>query len=539
MRRRLLQVFGKKRSWSEPRTQRARGVSAGPPLTPRVRCVRGSENACFFRLALLAVLLSSATLVIPARAQEAESRTIPFEGPEIVCHILHTFKMEPIVSLEEAAKDPVHTVIVVFGDPHILGELHKATGSLNRYRKEGGNLLVATDRQFRDDDLRIQVSGRIVTVPANLKEWDAYHTELQCPKLNYYAPFWPKINDDFNELRHLFVPRQKDVRDHPLFSFLQKWIATNCPSNVDVSEDDTGLQDLLVFPFGTPRITGGGLRGGPMRYMVGSPKDTPPHGRALFIAGHGMFMNGMMLQPDNDNFAFTANAVRWLREGTDEPRTKALFIVNGEIITNFDMKLTPPPPPIPIPPMKMLGRLIRGLENERFFHRVLGEATGSHIGVVVAVIFGVVTIMVLLYGAKKFMAGRHHVETAVPSMVGASPPMNTTEPIEQRQQALLRQGEFRTEARQLVLDWLRQEFDVTPDRWRAEVDARFSVTELFWTRGRLQNKADTVLRLARLQPPHISRHEFYVLVESLQELSGALKQGRLALLVDGKNVRQP
>ena len=273
--------------------------------------------------------------------------------------------------------------------------------------------------------------------------------------------------------------------------------------------------------------------------MVGSPKDAPPGGRALYIAGDGMFMNGMMLQSDNDNFDFTVNAFRWLREGPQSTkRTKALLVVNGEIVTNFNMNLTPQPQ-IPIPPLKMANRLIRGLESERFFHRVLSGLLGSSIGKVVAVLAGLVTFVVLLYGAKKIMAGRYHVETEVPILIGPQPAMSATDPTEQRQQALLRQGDFWDESRHLILEWFRLEFGVTPHRWVAGVDVKFHVEDLFWSRWRLQSQADYVLQLARaLGPIRVSRSQFFGLVDGLKKMSGALKDGRLALLIDGKNVRQ-
>jgi hypothetical protein len=89
------------------------------------------------------------------------------------------------------------------------------------------------------------------------------------------------------------------------------------------------------------------------------------------------------------------------------------------------------------------------------------------------------------------------------------------------------------------LEWFRQEFDVTPNRWLAGVDARFHVEDFFWSRWRLQGQADYVLRLARAPGPvRVSRPQFFGLVEGLKKLSGALKDGRVALLVEGKNVRR-
>ena len=76
-----------------------------------------------------------------------------------------------------------------------------------------------------------------------------------------------------------------------------------------------------------------------------------------------MFFNGMMAPDNNDNFEFAVHAARWLLEGTDgKTHSKALFIVDGRIVTTF----APPPQPIPMPPLSILNRLLRGWEEERW-----------------------------------------------------------------------------------------------------------------------------------------------------------------------------
>jgi hypothetical protein len=490
-----------------------------------------------------AVLLIATFLALPVRAQEKEVRTIPFEGPEIVCHILHGFEMKPVEQIEEATDDPTQTVIIVFGNPKGFIELHKATGDLKQFLRDGGNLLIATDHPVNDRDLRILIRGEPVRVSEELRHFYGYRGETQCPKLMYVDPL-SRVKDKRDGPAEDFLQNQRDVRDHPLFRFLQKEIATNCPSYVDVFEDRTSrqeLQDLLIFPGNDFDMWARwNLRGGRKRYMVGSAKDASPTGRELYIAGQGMFMNGMMLQTDNDNFAFTVNAVRWLREGPDgTPRTKALFIVDGEIITDFNMKLTPPLPPIPVPPVKALNRLIRGLENERFFHRLLADLMGDWRSRFIGILLGLTTLIVLLYGTKKFLAGRYHLETAVPQLLGPQPAPPLAAPLEQRQQAMMRQGDFWEASRHLALEWFRQEFDVTPDQWRGDVQAEFHVEGFFWTRWRLQRVAGAVLQVARTEAPmRMSRHAFFVLAATLRELSQARADGRLTLLVEGKNVRQ-
>jgi hypothetical protein len=458
---------------------------------------------------LLAVMIAWAALVSSARAQEQEVRTIKFDDMDVFCHILHTFDLKPVPTVKAALADPTNTLIIVLGDPRGMVQMRR----LHPYLDQGGNVLIATDRPWRSDDGRVSIVGRPMVMPPPF----SYRMVPECPRL---------------------TPRFLD--NHPLFHFLTRGIATNCPSYMDVPENDRTLQDLLVYPAGPSRIAGQGLRGGLFRYMVGSAGNAAPRGRELYIAGHGMFMNGMMVQEDNDNFEFTRNAIRWLREGPNgRDRTKALLIIDGETVSEFDKKLTPPLPPIPMPPLTVLARLLRGLEDERFFHHLLGDIMGERTGMVVAILFGIITFVVLIYAAKKFMEGRTHVEAKVPSLLGPQPVMSATEPIEQRQRALLRQRDFWEEARFLVLKWFRQEFDVTPHRWHAEVNAAFQAEGFWWSRSALRRQANFVLRLARdPEKTPISRHDFFVLLETLRALTAAVQDGRLALLVEGKNVRQ-
>ena len=49
--------------------------------------------------------------------------------------------------------------------------------------------------------------------------------------------------------------------------------------------------------------------------IYGSPSQAPPGERMLIIANQGVFMNGMMVQEDNDNFQFAWNAVGRLGQG--------------------------------------------------------------------------------------------------------------------------------------------------------------------------------------------------------------------------------
>ncbi len=371
-------------------------------------------------------------------------------------------------------------------------------------------MLVVTDYPFTSD-LNIQVSGTRIEQP----EPFTYGGKPQCPLL-----------------------RCAWGGKHPLFAPLYKEIATNCPSSVTIDDGARGVQPLLTFF----NVENGGIEFRD-HYMVGSPKDAPPQGRILFIAGQGMFMNGMMLRTDNDNFDFAVNAIRWLREGPDgTTRSRALLLVDGKIVTDFNMDLSPgmAPPPIPIPPVKALNRLIRGMEEERLFHKILHGLLGDHADRVIGVMFAIASFGLLIYGAKKFLEARFHHETGVPRMVGiVTPLVSGVRRGQQRQLALYDQPNAAKESRQLVRDWLRTEFGVQPEQWSANTPIEFRAAGAFWTRRALQRRADEVLRVARgaeLAP--VSRDALSRVVESLSALTEAQKAGRLVLLVDGKNVRQ-
>jgi hypothetical protein len=479
----------------------------------------------------IAIMVAWVLAAAPTRAQEADVPTVSYKGVHLFCHVLHANKMTPLASWADAVKEPSQTTIVIFGDPSFLASIDHGDRQLKEFLKKRGSLLIATDRRFSAPALSVQFTGNIVTTPDNLREHAAYRGEVDCPLLTYVHTSMELVRTKEDRRWELKVKKGRDVRDHPLFGLLDKGIATNFPSEVRA---DAPLEALLKYPAKPDDWFAPG-RGLP--YMVGSGKSAPPNGRALYIAGHGMFINAMMAQTDSDNFAFANNAVRWLCEGPKDPlqHSKVLFYVDCEIIRDFDMKFTPPKPTIPIPPVGVLNRLVRGWENERFFQNILADQLGPKLGRFTAIVLAIVTFIVLIYGVKKFMEGRHHLETTVPILLGPPPAAKT--PSEEREQALLRQGDLWEPSRRLVHDWLHQEFAVPPNRWLAGIDARFQASGGFWARWRLQRQADSILHLARsTKCARLSRDQFLALIETLRELSTAVKDGSLALFVKGNDV---
>jgi len=163
--------------------------------------------------------------------------------------------------------------------------------------------------------------------------------------------------------------------------------------------------------------------------MVGSGKDAPHRAAHCTSPGMACFMNAMMAQTDNDNFAFANNAIRWLGEGPPDgkPHTRALFIRRwrGHQGLRHEANRT------------VAGRsdtagcrrsiADSGLGEGALLSEDPGGRAGPSMGRFIAVVLGIVTFLVLLYGAKKFLEGRSHLETAVPALLGPPPTGNAPE----------------------------------------------------------------------------------------------------------------
>jgi hypothetical protein len=444
---------------------------------------------------ICAALVLFGMITVSASAQGQKTITLPYDGPDFFCHILFSKGMKPVTAMEDALLDPESTLLILWGD--ILRDM-KSVEHEAEYRKAGGNLLIASDYRFQFFDLGVAVSG----IPVNMPVDRCFGKHPQCPWLEYGDPA---------------TEEGKATREHPLFHLLQNRIATNRPSTLTVAEDSK-LKMMLGFPprkfikqFAPP---------GPRSYVAVSPKDSPPRGRALVIAGHGMFTNGMILQPETDNFAFAINLVEWLREGPNgRKRTRAMFAVDGQIISDFN-------------------RLLRWLEDEGFFHWAFERMMGENYRNVVPFLFGLGTCLLLFYGAKKFMDARNVHDVGVPRMVGAPVAASPADVrARQRQRALERREDAGQAARLLCQQWLAAEFGITPEQCTADGAVSLRIAGLFWTRWMLQRHADFVVRLVcEADPKPVSRSEFKALVRALPRLSRAHRAGRVTLFLGGKGV---
>ena len=361
---------------------------------------------------LTACLLAAAP---PAAAQQPRAR-VPFEGSHAFRHILKLHKFKPLASAAELAGVlPEEAVLIVFGDPLVLKEATPHFHGLGEFRRKGGAILIATDRFDW---------GRLNELGVTVRGWGV---EANDPALAFQSQ---KACPVFRRLGNL---------RHPLFRGLSRDLVTNSPSYL-VFLRETNLQPLVRFPPGC------------ITWEKAPPTDTltfiaasrAANGdRVLVIAGHGIFMNGM-LGLDADNFAFARNCVEWLSE--KGKRKYALLIEEGRVMKSFDVPLAQ----LPLPPLKAISGIVRGLEDENFFNRLLLDNVPR--ARLLRYLFLGASGLLLFYGLHRLIRAHHRGETAAPRLTtkvdqqaGAEAPL-----VARRNDAALREGNCYEAARDLA-----------------------------------------------------------------------------------------
>ncbi len=294
-------------------------------------------------LACLAVVLPA-----PAICQEKPLVSVPFAGTEAFGHILHSFNFKPISKIEEAP--PEKTLLIVFGNLGVLRQM-----DLDKFREAGGAVLLASD--YQADVPQLPFEFKIMGPKVVAGETSAYKGVLLCPVISAE----PRLG-------------------HPVMWEQRKGLATNSPTFFECSLRP--VPDLLMkFPTTCSQESGNPLPQA-SGYLAGSGKDAAPGGRFLVLAGQGVFLNGMLIQTDNGNFSFAWNAIQWLSEGPHGRREYALFIdeVKGEsrVIDQFALPLSKFGG-LPMPPLQVINQMLRGLEDENVFNRLLLEITDKEV----------------------------------------------------------------------------------------------------------------------------------------------------------------
>lgn len=374
------------------------------------------------------VLLALCGLAVGPGRGAAQNRIprVPPNGTQAFRLILHGSGLTPLQTPADLESEPHKTLVIVFGKLDPLVELtNELKGGLRGYLENGGAILVASDRTHRA--LLLNELYRFRPVPDVVRNPDpqnCYRGQDLCP---YVTEF---------------------LADHPLFRNV-KTLATNAPTYL--VRDEQGwvppvvpLRLLAAFPRGCQNNDGLAFRGNPL-FAVGDGRLTG--GTNLLLAGHGVFMNGMMAH--RDNIFFARNCVDWFTKDKkgNRQRTRVLFYEEGRIVAKFNVPLVELPPP-PMPPLEKLNRLLAGLEDENFFNKAaltLGRERLIRWGTIL------LTFLLGLYGLRRIMRGRHQAEVGVYLTAGAvARDVSAETLIAQRHHGLIDQQNLWETARELA-----------------------------------------------------------------------------------------
>jgi hypothetical protein len=492
------------------------------------------------RACAAAVLLGLVALAaVPAaraqsRSAEQRERKAFLEGTHAFRRILYDAAkrggLMPLSRQRNALAEPRRTLIVVLGDPGPLSAADFHTeGLLRGFVRAGGALLVATDRMASyglERDFGLGVTGDLLTLTRPDDE-SAYRGMKECP---YVRPAG-------NRQPNLFEPAPPVFRgDRP------RLVASNLPSR---------LSWFWPRPLGLPVLAylAGPIQGHPGRVEFaagGSLGD----GRALVMADHSVFINEMMLQPDNGNIDFASRLAEWLLDGPDgRRRDRVLYYEDGAVRTDFDIPLKDLPPPALPPADTLLGMLdetAHAMEEEGTFARM--EEADFFNGTVEDLMrsapfwertepeWKLWTLLVVaasavlgVYAFVRLGMFRHRPEAAGPALailLELQAPAGAV--IEQRHHALLREGNVWEAAREVARQ-LCAAAGASPGA--GPRPPALEVRGPWWRRRRVRRLWARLWRLARSdRPMRVSPGEFARLAARAEALRAALADGAVRII---------
>lgn len=498
------------------------------------------------RLVVSSLLAVAAGLILcsPGEAQAPTKGVVPFEGSHAFRHLLNLLQLKPVQKVSDLGQlQPRDTILIVFGDNRVLDDVTDVTGGLHNFRQQGGAILVASDRadDGRLRELGVSVTGHEVRPGGFVRDFGidstAYRGEVSCPLVklppfDYRLPILPV--PEVAIVGHLLNSGLREM-SHPSFRGLKQGIATNQPSSI-LRYQECNLRVLASFPPEYESAFSGMLRGrGRMRFgefkrewenfpallsepgafAYGTAASAGDKDRVLILGGHGVFINGMMGQRDNDNYRFAENCLRWLSD--NGKRKHALFIEEGKVVTDFNVPLAE----FPMPPLQVINELLHGLEKENFFNRLLLDIVPAD--QLLRIIFVILSIGLALYALRRLARARHWIEPTLPRITAKLARKTPELPIlTQRQRALVEAGNFWEAA----CDLARHCFESDGHR---PAHPPLAVEGGKHQRAALQRHVHLLWQLAYVQPPQpISVDRFAQLVALMETVHAALADGTLA-----------
>jgi hypothetical protein len=298
----------------------------------------------------------------------------------------YVLKTRPLQSFDEL--DPRRSVLIVLGSTARLDDLKQ----FRDFVGAGGSVLIATDQDTANivqRVLRVRVVGG---EPVKARDpADAYRGQPECPLIT-----------EFNTSYSLFQNVEK--------------IATYRAGQVEATARSRAIA-VAPFPASCRRPNEKAIPTFAMLHERELP-DAPVQ-RILVLSDQSLFINGMMLQKDNDNFGFALNALRWICDAEDGPaqRNQVLLIQDGRIEDSFDVKVKAAPSAMPsdlpkdLPahPVDLINGLLADWEDKNYHNEIiLNGASWRQILSVAAI---VLSIALIAYGLYRVQMAHNRVET--------------------------------------------------------------------------------------------------------------------------------
>lgn len=262
-------------------------------------------------------------------------------------------------------------------------------------------------------------------------------------------------------------------------------------------------------------------------FMVGS-KDPE---RVLILAGHGIFMNMLLAQVDNDNITFAFNCVRWLSQAPGGGKRKyALFVENGTIAREFDSGLIGTPR-LPVPPTQVLNRMIRGLEEENFFNRLLQQFFTRN--EIMRTALMMCSLVLLLYGGWRLIGARQRSEAAVPLTTPGLAVIQEQPILSQRRSALTAKGNFAEPAAGLVRSFFAEYAPLTARESLRTNPVAFQANGGWLRRLLLLRLVNYLRRIETGQAGTVSARQLQGLPAVFDRVAAAIQEGRLLVNSEG------
>jgi hypothetical protein len=278
-------------------------------------------------------------------------------------------------------------------------------------------------------------------------------------------------------------------------------------------------------------------------------------GRLLLLADHDIFTNQMMRQPDTGNVEFAFNAVDWLKGGQEQPRDRVLFVEDGDINTELNVRLREVFKPFADFQAELFAdgnRILQWIEDEHIkehhLDKALTEAINEGPGrslfsqsnsrntyLLLVLLAG---LALTAYGLARLRRASHVVDTNTPlfatAVTKAAP---STSILLQRHRAALQEDNLGEYAHLLAREWLnnvpgwhRPAADAAGDAAATGVPPVVVARGGWWRRRSLCKLFTEVWRLAEAEAPErMTQGEFRRLLAKLERLRQAVALGELRL----------